>query len=847
MSETIFKINEFTTSFGNEVRLYIPELNIEKGKVVVILGNSGCGKTTLFETMGMMKRYSENESKIKVHLNSDFDGMSYEDIWKDQKKLIEIRRKHYSFLFQDSIFFNNLKTVKENILLPKLLQPENLQTEEEEYKKISERLKTVFRRNIGLNNTVNTLSGGEKQRVGFIRACYPDYHVFFADEPTGNLGEKDSFKVFNLIRDGIKSNKNVTALIVTHSLMLAREFADTIIVINASGTVEKRNILKVKAENNEKVICSPQGKVLSNKDIVSIMDTHDDEDTILKKHEIARKASVQSVKKNKIDKYEAFKSSAKDILSSFTTEKQKFVKYLVRPETNEKEFLFRKNNFLLWILLLIYTAAFTGIFYSGKSLDTLEEKMKDPFLLWTDINLKDYRHLNDVQDSLIANSEKFNIKEVDTWARTMLYIVNKGNSTDNISSSYAIGQTIGASSNKLNKLKDDGILYDGRVFCDDNDLGIIVSKEFLKKFNYTEKDQFVYMKIGVDSSKQAVLSGNIHGNVKVPLRVIGYARTLPNKALFLSTRSLLWAIEEKKAATESILKGKNYYLLSEKNLDVSEVETLFESKFLPEESDNDGFVFVANQRPPNEDLFLYTFKGYNNIIDWRDFEEFTKIFKDHFKAAISIRSFPFEVSPHITKDEKRNFEEKFFQGVSIFKSNIDKLGNLSNYMMEGFNEEIDMEYVINLENYNSVSKITSILIRMIVAISIAFSTLFIFQLLYFDLYKSRKYIGYLLAIGASEEQISLVYIRKTTFFLISVIILSFFISMTLYAIYLFYSDSFDLRSFAILLPPANYDPAILVIMSIVFSFAGRRFALEKILLNEPSELIYDRIDNNKEE
>ncbi|MBN2833363.1 MAG: ATP-binding cassette domain-containing protein [Candidatus Delongbacteria bacterium] len=847
-SNAVFEIKDFTTSYNGNVKIYIPELEIFKGEIVVILGNSGCGKTTLFETLGLMKRYYENESKVKVNINSEFSDLSYKDIWSDKEKIIEIRRKHYSFLFQDSIFFNNLKTIKENVILPKLLQPENLNSDEVEFENIKEKVNEIFNDNITLENKVNTLSGGEKQRVGFIRANYPEHHVFFADEPTGNLGENDAKKVFSLIANNIRKNQNVTALIVTHSIGLAREFADRIIVMNSSGTVKSENVLKTEKMKNDVRIYNNQNTVFSDEDILDLMNESDNNKIIDDKNALIKNIPLKHRKPLQKNYLKIVADSLVDIMRSFSKEKSRFVRYLIRPETNEKDFLFTKGNFLLWILLFIYISAFSGIFYSGRSLDTLDEKMNDPFLLWTDLKLKNEENINTITDSLNSNSDDFNILGVDTWAKTFDYFVI--NDDDTLISKYAVGQTIDASSSKLQKLMDEKIIYRGRVFNDNNDLGIIVSDKFLRKLGYVSKHgkvlkvDYVYLKVTMDEDLKDVRSKRIPREIKFPIKVIGQAKILPNKSSFLCSKKLLYGLK-KQIHKKDIMENKHFYMLSDSNLDKNQLESFFSEEF----PGNECYVVKVECAHSKLDTltksndYSYTFKNMKTMITYKDFDKFLKNISIKFKNSKIMKYYPFEV-PNITKKQEEKFNRDHFTGVSINVINVDKMEKLAHYLADNFQEEMDMEYVENIDNYNIVAKITQVLITTIVLLSILFSTIFIFQLLYFDLYKSRKYIGYLLAIGASENQVSLVYIRKTTVFLILVIIISFFVSLGLYTLYLLCINSFSLHYYMILLPPLSWNPMILILLSIIFSFIGRRFALEKILLNEPSELIYDRIDNN---
>ncbi len=97
------------------------------------------------------------------------------------------------------------------------------------------------------NKKVFEMSVGEKQRVAFIRAITPEFTVLFADEPTGNLDRYNALKLLNILKQTIHK-KCKTAIIVSHDMELALEFADEIIVLEMPDEDDKNQYSSVTSD-----------------------------------------------------------------------------------------------------------------------------------------------------------------------------------------------------------------------------------------------------------------------------------------------------------------------------------------------------------------------------------------------------------------------------------------------------------------------------------------------------------------------------------------------------------------------------------------------------------------------
>lgn len=184
-------------------------LDIEEGKLVVILGPSGAGKSTLLNLIGGMDTPSEGEVIVN---GENITGYS-------ENKLSDFRAKSVGFIFQ---FYNILPslTVKENVELINEIVKDHLDA--------AEALEDV-----GLSEHMykfpNQLSGGEQQRVSIARAIAKNPALLLCDEPTGALDSQTGVMILKILKkQTTKERGNNTVIIVTHNALIA-DIADVVI------------------------------------------------------------------------------------------------------------------------------------------------------------------------------------------------------------------------------------------------------------------------------------------------------------------------------------------------------------------------------------------------------------------------------------------------------------------------------------------------------------------------------------------------------------------------------------------------------------------------------------------
>lgn len=209
-------VSKFYIDGSNNQRKVLDQISIsfENGQIIAILGKSGSGKSTLLNLISGIDSISSGSIQFNGHSISS----------SSERDLTEIRRNNIGFIFQ---FFNLLPslTVWENVILP--LELKNLVSKEDmlraEY--LLSEVGMLDRR----NDFPDKLSGGEQQRVAIARAIVHQPDLVLADEPTGNLDDKNGKIVMGLLSRLVKENKK-NMILVTHSRESAK-YADQVFSI----------------------------------------------------------------------------------------------------------------------------------------------------------------------------------------------------------------------------------------------------------------------------------------------------------------------------------------------------------------------------------------------------------------------------------------------------------------------------------------------------------------------------------------------------------------------------------------------------------------------------------------
>ena len=201
----------FGTGDATVVAVDAVDIRIEERELVMLMGDSGCGKTTLISLLGCILTPDAGEIQI--------DG---EPINAEAQDLSLIRREKIGFVFQLFHLLPYLTALENVMVAMDLARTKTVEAES----RATELLTQVGLRE-RLHHRPAQLSGGEKQRVSFARALANRPKIIFADEPTANLDSRQSDNLMNLIQE-LRQEHQATIAIVTHHEGL-KENADRII------------------------------------------------------------------------------------------------------------------------------------------------------------------------------------------------------------------------------------------------------------------------------------------------------------------------------------------------------------------------------------------------------------------------------------------------------------------------------------------------------------------------------------------------------------------------------------------------------------------------------------------
>lgn len=200
------EVKNVTKRFGARTIFQDISFSVEDGELVALIGPSGCGKSTLLNMIGTLE--SVDRGDIWIY------GKRLPEI--NSRKATSLRRNMINYLFQSYALINDM-TVYQNLSLS--MRFLNIRQKEKEAR-IHRILQTVGLSRLE-NAMVNTLSGGEQQRVALARTMLKPGRLILADEPTGALDAMAAERSFSLIK-GLCQKYHRTVIMVTHSLDLAQ-------------------------------------------------------------------------------------------------------------------------------------------------------------------------------------------------------------------------------------------------------------------------------------------------------------------------------------------------------------------------------------------------------------------------------------------------------------------------------------------------------------------------------------------------------------------------------------------------------------------------------------------------
>ena len=210
----MIKIHQLTKTFGNRTVFSDLNLNFDAGKVYALIGNSGCGKTTLLNMVAKLEPYDQGSIQYKG---------------KDLRKIKPTNyfRNELGYLFQNFGLIDN-KTVSENLDLGLIGHKLDKQKKRETKEEVLDRVGLSY---IQLDQKVYVLSGGEAQRVALAKIILKDPPLILADELTAALDPETSQEIMDLLLT--LKNKERLIIIATHNPTIWKQ-ADQVVSLKTS-------------------------------------------------------------------------------------------------------------------------------------------------------------------------------------------------------------------------------------------------------------------------------------------------------------------------------------------------------------------------------------------------------------------------------------------------------------------------------------------------------------------------------------------------------------------------------------------------------------------------------------
>lgn len=213
----MIELQHIWKQFGSRIIFSDLNLNFQSGMVYALIGDSGCGKTTLLNMLAKLETFDKGEIVYK--------GKSLTSLKNE-----EFYRNELGYLFQNFGLLES-QTIRENLELGLIGKKQNKKQEKERL--LLQALQAVRLDYLSLNQKIYELSGGEAQRVALAKIILKNPPLILADEPTASLDPKNSKEIMEILLE--LRNANRTIIIATHNPSIWK-MADRVIRLSKDET-----------------------------------------------------------------------------------------------------------------------------------------------------------------------------------------------------------------------------------------------------------------------------------------------------------------------------------------------------------------------------------------------------------------------------------------------------------------------------------------------------------------------------------------------------------------------------------------------------------------------------------
>jgi putative bacteriocin ABC transporter len=212
----MIELQHIWKQFGSRIIFSDLNLNFQSGMVYALIGDSGCGKTTLLNMLAKLETFDKGEIIYK--------GKSLTSLKNE-----EFYRNELGYLFQNFGLLES-QTIRENLELGLIGKKQNKKQEKERL--LLQALQAVRLDYLSLNQKIYELSGGEAQRIALAKIILKNPPLVLADEPTASLDPKNSKEIMEILLE--LRNANRTIIIATHNPSIWK-MADQVIHLSQDG------------------------------------------------------------------------------------------------------------------------------------------------------------------------------------------------------------------------------------------------------------------------------------------------------------------------------------------------------------------------------------------------------------------------------------------------------------------------------------------------------------------------------------------------------------------------------------------------------------------------------------